>query len=81
MVIWDEAPMQHWHIMEAVDHTFRDMRDVTDKPFGGLTCIFGGDFQQILPVIVQGSRGQNVGACLQWSILWRSITFLHLHQV
>jgi len=55
LVIWDEAPMQHRHIMEAVNHTFQDICD-SDKPFGGHTMVFGGDFQQILPVIVQGSR-------------------------
>jgi hypothetical protein len=79
LVIWDEAPMQHRHIMETVDRSFRDIRN-SEKPFGGLTFVFGGDFQQILPVIVQGSRGQIVGACIQRSILWRTITILHLHQ-
>jgi hypothetical protein len=79
LVIWDEAPMQHRHIMEAVDRTFRDLRD-SDKPFGGLTVVFGGDFQQILPVILKGSRAQVVGACIQRSILWRHIKVLYLHQ-
>ena len=79
LVIWDEAPMQHRHIMEAVDRSFRDLRDC-DRPFGGLTIVFGGDFQQILPVILKGSRAQVVGACMQRSILWRHITVLHLHQ-
>src|SRR5712672_837638 len=79
LVIWDEAPMQHRHTMETVDRSFKDLRD-SDKPFGGLTFVFGGDFQQILPVIVRGSRAQIVGACIQRSILWRSITVLHLHQ-
>jgi hypothetical protein len=50
--------MQHWDIHEAVDHTFRDICNCTDKPFGGLSIVFGGDFQQILPVIPKGSRGQ-----------------------
>ena len=54
LVIWDEAPMQHRHIIEAVDRTFRDLCD-SNKPFGGLTVVFGGDFQQILPVILKGS--------------------------
>ena len=71
--------MQHRHIMETVDRSFRDICD-SDKPFGGHTVVFGGDFQQILPVIVKGSRPQIVGACIQCSILWRSITILHLHQ-
>ena len=79
LVIWDEAPMQHCHIMEAVEQTFQDLQDC-DKPFGGVSFVFGGDFQQILPVIVGASRGQTVGACIQCSTLWSSITVLHLHQ-
>jgi hypothetical protein len=79
LVIWDEAPMQHRHIMEAVERSFRDIRN-SDQPFGGLTCVFGGDFQQILPVVVRGSRGQTVGACIKRSFLWSSITVLHLRQ-
>jgi hypothetical protein len=79
LVIWDEAPMQHRHIVETVDRTFRDVLN-SDKPFGGLTFVFGGDFQQILPVVIQGSRPQIVGACIQRSVLWRSMTVLHLHQ-
>jgi hypothetical protein len=79
LIIWDEAPMQHRHNMEAVDRTFKDLCN-SDRPFGGCTIVFGGDFQQILPVIVKGGRAQIVGACLQRSYLWRSITVLQLHQ-
>jgi hypothetical protein len=79
LVIWDEAPMQHRHIMEAVERTFQDVLD-SDKPFGGLTFVFGGDFQQILPVITGASRGQTVSACILRSALWRSISVLHLHR-
>ena len=79
LVIWDEAPMQHRHIMEAVDRSFRDLRN-SDRPFGGLTVVFGRDFQQILPVILKGSRAQVVGACMCKSTLWRHISVLHLHQ-
>ncbi len=79
LVVWDEAPMQHRHIMDTVDRSFRDICN-SDKPFGGHTFVFGGDFQQILPVIVHGSRAQIVGGCIQRSVLWRSITILHLHQ-
>ena len=79
LIIWDEAPMQHRHIMETIDHSFRDLRN-SDKPFGGLTVVFGGDFQQILPVILRGCRAQVVSACMQKSFLWRDITVLHLYQ-
>jgi len=79
LVIWDEAPMQHRHIMEAVDRSFQDLRG-SDKPFGGVIVVFGGDFQQILPVILKGSRAQVVGACIKRSLLWRHITVLELHQ-
>ena len=41
--------------------------------------VFGGDFKQILPVIVKGSQPQIVGACLQRSQrLWPLITVLKL---
>ena len=43
LVIWDEATMQH-NVMETVDHSFKDLRD-SEEPFGGLTVVFGGDFQ------------------------------------
>ena len=71
--------MQHRHIHEAVDRTFQDVRG-SDKPFGGLSVVFGGDFQQILPVIVKGSRAQIVNACMQRSTLWQSMKVLQLTQ-
>ena len=77
LVIWDEAPMQHRHIHEAVNRTFQDILH-SDKPFGGLCIVFGGDFKQILPVIVKGSRPQIVGACMQRSHLWHFVKVLKL---
>ena len=79
LVIWDEALMLHRHIYEAVDRSFCDIRRCEDKVFGGLTVVFGGDFKQILPVIVKGSHPQIVGACLQRpQQLWPSIHILKL---
>jgi hypothetical protein len=76
LVIWDEAPMQHKHVMETVDHTFRDLRS-SDKPFGGLSVVFGGEFQQILPVLVKGVQGTGCG---RLHAVRRSFTVLHLQQ-
>jgi hypothetical protein len=39
-VIFDECLMTHRHCFEALDRTFRDLRD-SHKHFGGLTMIFG----------------------------------------
>jgi hypothetical protein len=69
--------MQHCHCQEAVDHTLRDTCG-NDNLFGCITVVFGGDFQQILPVIFKGSRPEVVGACIQRSYIWRELKVLHL---
>jgi len=63
----------HWLLgLENVQHS--------DKPFGGLCIVFGGDFKQILLVIVKSSCDQIVGACNQRSHLWGSVKLLKLTQ-
>ena len=69
--------MQDRLCQEAVDLTFKDIRN-SNQPFGGVTVVFGGDFQQILPVVVKGGREQIVGQCLQRSRLWKDIEILTL---
>ena len=48
-----------------------------DLPFGEITVAFEGDFQQTLPIIPKGTKGQIIGACIQRSQLWRHINVLH----
>ncbi|CAN0900491.1 ATP-dependent DNA helicase PIF1 [Linum grandiflorum] len=84
LIVWDEAPMVHKHSFEAVDRTLCDiMNTPTDgpnyKPFGGKTVILGGDFRQTLPVITNGTRGDNIEASLTRSYLWHYCTLLQLH--
>src|SRR5260370_5964535 len=63
MIVWDEVSMSHCDVFQAVDWMLQDVRN--DKhPFGGLTVVFGGDFQQTLP---RGSQEQIVRACLSKS--------------
>jgi hypothetical protein len=47
-------------------------------PFGGLTVVFGGDFQQILPVIIKGSRPEIVNASIHSSYIWSHLKILSL---
>ena len=78
LIVWDEITMQHRHAAEAVDRTLRDLLDRPDSVFGGITVVFGGDFQQILPVVPHGGREETVGASLQRSPLWLHILPLRL---
>jgi hypothetical protein len=48
--------MQHRHVIETVDCTFRDLCNSFNTPFGGITFIFSRDFKQILLIIIFGSR-------------------------
>ena len=43
-----------------------------------MTMIFGGDFQQILLVVANGSRADIVNACLRNSYLWTTMQILKL---
>jgi hypothetical protein len=48
MIIWDETPMMHRQDFEGVDRTMCDLMrlddaHVTEKIFGGITVVLGGD--------------------------------------
>ncbi|XP_028052315.1 ATP-dependent DNA helicase PIF7-like [Camellia sinensis] len=77
LIIWDEVPMQQRHCVKAVDRTLRDICD-SEKPFGRITVVLGGDFRQILPVIIKRVREQIVNALLRHSILWKDLHVLSL---
>ena len=79
LIIWDEAPMAHYHLLEALDRTLRDLID-SDLPFGGKVIVLGGDFRQILPVMKRGSHAQIVAACAQRSLLWHHFQIFHLRE-
>ena len=69
LIIWDEAPMAHCHLLEALDRTLHDLMD-SDLPFSGKVIVLGGDFRQILPVMKRALHVQIVAACVQQSLLW-----------
>ena len=65
------------HVLETVDRSLRDIRS-SHCPFGGITVVLGGDFQQTLPVMVHGTREDTVLATVQRSQLWTNVSVLHL---
>ncbi|XP_063942080.1 uncharacterized protein LOC108218842 isoform X3 [Daucus carota subsp. sativus] len=83
LVVWDEAPMNHRFIFEAVDRTFRDICNKTNPgarslPFGGITMLLGGDLRQILPVVPKKGREDIVASTIPKSKLWQHCTVFQL---
>ncbi|WVZ76629.1 hypothetical protein U9M48_024586 [Paspalum notatum var. saurae] len=78
LIIWDEATMTRRQAVAALDNSMRDILNTPDRPFGGKTVVFGGDFRQVLPVIRKGSRAQIVDASLRRLYLWESMRHLKL---
>ena len=77
VILWDEAPMMNKFAFEAVDKSFKDLMDSTE-PFGGKIIVLGGDFRQILPVVIRGNQAQIVDACLKSSNLWKHFQTMKL---
>ena len=80
LVIFDEVPGMHVHCIDAIERMFRDVIGKKNVPFGGVPFLNGGDFKQILPVIVKGNRADTVGACMQRATWWKHLEILHLTQ-
>ena len=58
---------------EALDHTLRDLRRC-DRPFGGTTVLFAGDWRQVGPVVLFGTPADVIESALISSYLWKHIT-------
>ena len=65
--------MSHKHVFEAVDKSLRDVLQNENELFGGKVFLLGGDFRQILPVVVRGSREETVNATVKRSYLWSNV--------
>ena len=77
LILWDEAPMTNKLAFEKLDKALQDIMS-NNELFGGKVVLFGGDFRQILPVVVRGNHAQIINASLKKSYLWDSIEQLAL---
>ena len=58
------------HVYECLDRSLRSVLG-NNEAFGGIPCIFNGDWQQLLPVVVRGADWQVIDRCLKSSpTLW-----------
>jgi hypothetical protein len=79
LIFWNEAPITHEHAFEAIDRLLRNLTRIC-KPFGGKAILLGGDFRQVLPVILHGSRSLTVASCIKKHQLWGELQVLKLKQ-
>ena len=68
--------MCHRHCFEAVERTFIDILlptsiDMHIRPFGGKTILLGGNFRQILSVVINGTKEEIINASLTQSNFWK----------
>uniref|UniRef100_A0A8C5E9X1 ATP-dependent DNA helicase n=1 Tax=Gouania willdenowi TaxID=441366 RepID=A0A8C5E9X1_GOUWI len=75
LMVVDEVTIMDRHALEAADRTFRWLRR-SDKPFGGITMVFGGDWRHILTVVPHDSRTKIIGRCCKSSYLWKNVETL-----
>ena len=83
VIIYDECSMVHRDIADTVDRSLRDVMN-DQRPFGGKTVVFMGDFKQLLPVVRHG-KGHDftMQRCSWWphvrilnfTINWRAAQF------
>ncbi|GBL84545.1 hypothetical protein AVEN_117275-1 [Araneus ventricosus] len=77
LIVWDEAPMTHVHAFLSVDRLLQDLT-TCKEPFGGKVILLGGDFRQVLPVILRGSRTLTVASSSKKHVLWLKFHKLYL---
>jgi len=73
--------MAHKFCFEVLDQSLRDIiktKPSSNQIFGGKVIVFGGGFQQILPVIPRGSRLDIVNTTINSSYLQDSCQVLRL---
>ncbi|CAN6585852.1 unnamed protein product [Malus baccata var. baccata] len=75
--VWDKAPMAHMFAFETLNRTFKDIIGV-DLPFGGKVMIFGGDFQQVLPVVPKSTRSELMQASMINASFWGHVKIIRL---
>ena len=79
VIVWDEAPMGHNDLIEALDRLLQDLMG-NNLPFGGKIVILGGHFAQLPTVLPKASPAQIISASLKKPFLWSKFKVLQLKE-
>ena len=72
LLIIDEATLGDRLLYECLDRSFQNTRK-NNKPFGGCTVVFCGDWRQCLPVVPGGGPAEIMSHTLKRSYLWSKV--------
>ena len=64
-------------LFETIDRQFKDILK-NNKPMGGVTMVFSGDWRQCLPIIPHGSRGDIIHRTLKRCLFWHHMKVFSL---
>ena len=67
--IWDKAPMAPRYALEIVNRTLQNIMG-NGLPFGGKIISLGGDFRQLLPIKIKGTRSETLNLSIKYNELW-----------
>ena len=74
LAVIDEATIGPRLLYECLDRSFKNTRG-NDRPFGGMTVLFIGNWAQTLPVVPGGGPADDIRQTLKRSYLWSTVLF------
>ena len=81
LIVVDEASMLHKDLISAVDALLKDiMRESSQQFFGGKVVVFGGDFRQILPIVVGKGMASSAAVSIKRTAFWQQVITLPLEE-
>jgi hypothetical protein len=76
LMVIDEVTMANKAVFATIDRSLKFIRE-NDRPFGGITMLFSGDWRQILPVVIKGGKIEIINASLKSSPLWKTVHIVY----
>src|SRR5439155_4520829 len=66
------------HHLKIIDRLLRDVMTTAHEPFGGKCMLIGGDFRQVLPIVVHGTKFDIINATIKRCFLWQHFKSMKL---